>query len=222
MENYKLETEPGDYFEDVAKRAKDIATAMHDNPSFIVEFNFNDIKCFVNKDTNPNYLNRDYNNAHLMDWETVGPNCVKEYTSEESWELNRRKKQAEIQAQKREEEWRIKNAKEREAVEKKIKDIEIDLSDAEGWNESRKANTDGYGMAALDYAEVWAKLMQIEISKGKTIIECYDYTQKGLGFLGISGFQFGCAVSILAQTWKYGEDLRKAHNKKYGVSEHAI
>lgn len=61
--------------------------------------------------------------------------------------------------------------------------------------------------------------MQIEIAKGKTIAECYGYTQKGLGFLGITGFQFGCAVSVLSQTWKYGEELRNVHNKKYGVSE---
>ena len=26
---------------------------------------------------------------------------------------------------------------------------------------------------------------------------------------------YGCAVSILSQCWKYGEELRKWHNKEY-------
>lgn len=33
---------------------------------------------------------------------------------------------------------------------------------------------------------------------------------------GISGFMYGCAVNILAQCWKYGEELRIWHNKDYG------
>lgn len=31
----------------------------------------------------------------------------------------------------------------------------------------------------------------------------------------ITGFMYGCAVSILSQCWEYGEYLRKWHNKKY-------
>lgn len=32
---------------------------------------------------------------------------------------------------------------------------------------------------------------------------------------GITGFMYGCAVSILSQCWVYGEYLRKWHNKEY-------
>ena len=32
---------------------------------------------------------------------------------------------------------------------------------------------------------------------------------------GITGFMYGCAVSILSQCWKYGEELRGWHNKQY-------
>ena len=88
-----------------------------------------------------------------------------------------------------------------------------------GWEKSVEANQDPYGKGTMDYAEGWAKLMQIEIAKGKTVRECADETQKGLGFFGITGFMYGCAVSILSQTWKYGEELRKWHNKQYGVDE---
>ena len=30
---------------------------------------------------------------------------------------------------------------------------------------------------------------------------------------GITGFMYGCAVSMLAQCWKHGEELRRWHNK---------
>ena len=33
---------------------------------------------------------------------------------------------------------------------------------------------------------------------------------------GITGFMYGAAVSILSNHWKYGELLRKWHNKEYG------
>ena len=29
---------------------------------------------------------------------------------------------------------------------------------------------------------------------------------------GITGFMYGCAVSILSKCWKHGEDLRRWHN----------
>ncbi len=32
---------------------------------------------------------------------------------------------------------------------------------------------------------------------------------------GITGFMYGCAVSILAHCWKHGEELRKWHNGEY-------
>jgi len=34
--------------------------------------------------------------------------------------------------------------------------------------------------------------------------------------MGITGFMYGCAVNLLSQCWKHGEELRKWHNKEYG------
>ena len=77
-------------------------------------------------------------------------------------------------------------------------------------------NTDPYGACVYVYAEGWAKLMQREIAKGKTVAECAQKTSHELYFLGITGFMYGAAVSILSHCWKYGEELRKWHNKDYG------
>lgn len=213
--NYKLDTSAGNNFSTVSEKAKQIAIEKDTT----VEFEFNGVKCLVDKNTNLEWLYRDYSNSWTMDWKVVGADCLPTYEPEVQEEFEKRSK---AQAEKRAIEdaaYRAKEAKEKKDFEAKIKGVELELSDAEGWNKSREVNSDGYGAAALDYAEGWAKLMQIEIAKGKTVAECYDYTQKGLGFLGITGFQFGCAVSVLSQTWKHGEELRKVHNKKYGVSE---
>lgn len=213
--NYKLNASAGNNFSTVAEKAKQIATEKN----VTVEFEFNGVTCLVDKNTNLEWLYRDYSNSWTMDWKTVGADCLPAYEPEVQAELEKRTKaRAEKQAIE-DAVYRAKEAKDKKEFEAKVEGIELDFSDVEGWNKSREVNSDGYGGAALDYAEGWAKLMQIEIAKGKTVAECYDYSQKGLGFLGITGFQFGCAVSVLSQTWKHGEELRKVHNKKYGVSE---
>jgi hypothetical protein len=81
-------------------------------------------------------------------------------------------------------------------------------------------STDGYSRVVIDYGEQWAKLMQVEIAKGRTnIADIADECQKPLSYLGITGFQYGCVVKGLAHFWVFGEELRRWHNKEYGVSE---
>lgn len=218
MNNYKLDTSAGNNFTDVSKHAKEIASTKGFNGD-AVEFEFNGVLCLVNGNTNLEWLYRDYSNSWTMEWKIVGPYCVEKYSAQTQSEFKRRSKIAKEKRAIEEAEYRAKEAKERKEFEAKVKGIELELSDSDGWKKSREVNSDGYGGAALDYAEGWGKLMQIEIAKGKTITECYTYSQNGLGFLGITGFQFGCAVSVLSQTWKYGEELRRVHNKKYGVKE---
>ncbi len=214
MKNYKLEAHAGEDFSDVAKKAKEIA-----RQTLTVEFDFNGVVCLVNKNTNLDWLFRDYMNSWTMEWKTVGADCVEKYSPEVQSELDSRNKIKEEKQAEESAKYRAQEEKEISNFEEKVKGIELELSDIKSWNESREKNSDSYGSAALDYAEGWAKLMQIEIAKGKTVKECADYTQEGLGFLGITGFMYGCAVSILSQTWKHGEELRKWHNKEYGVGE---
>ena len=81
-------------------------------------------------------------------------------------------------------------------------------------------NLDPYGHASFTYAERWAELMEnlIESSTDepmKVIIDNADRLSHEADTEGITGFMYGCAVSILSQCWKYGEELRKWHNKEY-------
>ena len=210
--NYKLDTMAGSVFSNVAEKAKNIATEKQ----VTVEFEFNGITCLVDETTNLDWLYRDYSNGHIMEWGTVGSNCVAEYDDGTKEELQRRNVESELRAEQRRAEMKRKEDEERTLFNKKVEDIKIELKDEDGWAKSRAANTSPYGKAALDYAEGWAKLMQVEVAKGKTVIECAEYTSHELGFFGITGFMYGCAVSLLSQCWEHGEELRKWHNKDYG------
>jgi hypothetical protein len=92
-------------------------------------------------------------------------------------------------------------------------------------------NDDPYGNACFVYAEHWAELLEQRISAagaadwkssahGEQVMrdvikehakEASREADKRPG-MGITGFMYGMAVSILAQCWLYGEELRKWHN----------
>lgn len=80
-------------------------------------------------------------------------------------------------------------------------------------------NSDEYGRACFTYAERWAELLEAEINKSNDVMKCFvdnaDRLSHEADTEGITGFMYGCAVSILSQSWEYGEYLRKWHNKEY-------
>ena len=81
-------------------------------------------------------------------------------------------------------------------------------------------NSDGYSRAFSTYAERWAEMMEEKIEASsddvmKVIVDNADKLSYEADEEGITGFMYGCAVSILSQCWKYGELLRKWHNGEY-------
>jgi hypothetical protein len=210
MENYKLEPSIGSMFSEVAGQAKEIAHEKTFNPTRIitVEYDFNGIMCLVDWDTNLEHLARDYKNAHLMGWKTIGSKCVSEYSKKTIKEMEEKREASRIESEKRMTAYRAEEAVKRKDLEAKLKGIKIELLDVDGWNKSLEANSkDGYGKACLDYAENWAKLMQYEVANGKTIAECESRTSHEADTDGITVFMQGCAVNVLRQCWIYGEEL---------------
>ncbi|MEJ7829413.1 MAG: hypothetical protein WKF91_14480, partial [Segetibacter sp.] len=195
----------------------------------IVEFEFNGVTCLVSKDTNLDWLYRDYSNSWIMEWKEVGFNCVEKYSIEVQLEFDKRTKEAEEKRVIQEAEYKAKEDKERLAFIEKTKDVKMEfktlsnfglvLHSNSDWELGKEKNTDSYGACIYEYAEGWAKLMQVEILEGKKVEDVAEKTSHEMGFLGITGFMYGSAVSILSQCWKHGERLRKWHNKKYGVDE---
>lgn len=81
-------------------------------------------------------------------------------------------------------------------------------------------NSDGYGRACFTYAERWAEMMEEKIEESpddvmKVIVDNAFKLSMEADEEGITGFMYGCAVSILSQCWTYGEFLRKWHNGEY-------
>lgn len=219
MKNIRLNVDCGNTFQSVSKKAKEIATERRIN----VEFKFNGILCIVDSSTNLDYLYRDYCNAWTMNWNLVGPKTTPIYDIETTKELERLTQIKEEKYAKQQEKYRKKEEAAKVKFETKVSSIELELKDVEGWMHSREINTDPYGKCTLDFAEGWAKLMQMEIKeKGYSKVDyailngIAEKTSRELDFLGITGFMYGYAVNLLSQCWIHGEELRKWHNKEYG------
>lgn len=216
MQRTKLQTYGGDTFSEVSKKAKEMAAKTNSE----IEFEFNGITCIVDEKTVLDWLNMDYKNAHIMEWKEVGPDCVMSYDVDTEIELRKRQLAQAERRKQHEKEQREQEATEKAQVDELVKGVHLLIwpEKQEEYNKYVETNSkDGYSRAVVDYAEYWAKLMQIEISKGGTSIkDIADETQQPLGFLGITGFMYGCAVNTLVHFWRFGEELRKWHNKEYG------
>lgn len=78
-----------------------------------------------------------------------------------------------------------------------------------------------YGMACFTYAERWADMMEAELAEdpNKDFGEMAKRLSHEADSEGITGFMYGCAVSILSECWEHGDALRAWHNGQYGVKE---
>lgn len=89
------------------------------------------------------------------------------------------------------------------------------ITDQDGWDKTVAANDDGgYGRAVMVYAAQWANLMEERLDRGERLADIAEQTSHLADTEGITGFMYGCAVSILSKVWKHGEELRRWHNLK--------
>lgn len=86
------------------------------------------------------------------------------------------------------------------------------------WEQYVEVNSkDSYSYGVVTYAERWAKYMQHLMDKhNKNVAEIANNASCASDVEGITGYMYGCAVAVLASCWKYGDELRKWHNGKYG------
>jgi hypothetical protein len=90
----------------------------------------------------------------------------------------------------------------------------MELSDAEGWKLANEANplSEPYGHRVMTYAEDWANFMERDMATGKRLEDVAALTSREADTDGITGFMYGCAVSVLSKVWVHGEALRRWHN----------
>ena len=199
-------------------KAIEEATLINDQ----VEFEFNGTTIQVAADSNPVLIYRDWQRGLLRpDGFTVLAYPPLELSAEQIAEDARLKAE-------QEERHRQSAAKYAEEAAIKTATLESALStapplalrDADAWQAYVTANSDGYGAACVRYAEKWGRLMQTQIPEGndnapaEVIASVADECSHLADDEGITGFMYGAAVSMLAQAWIYGEELRRWHNLK--------
>lgn len=101
--------------------------------------------------------------------------------------------------------------------------MEILEEKKEKYQELLKKNNDFYGRGIIKYAEAFALLLEKAISESEEPAEIVienkaQQLSHDADKEGITGFMYGMAIGMLSEYWKYGEDLRKWHNKKYDHS----
>lgn len=89
------------------------------------------------------------------------------------------------------------------------------IRDQEGWDKGLANNTDMYGACIYKYAESWADIMEDKMAAGADLPdiakECSHEADRRPG-MGITGYMYGAAVSVLSHCWEHGEALRRWHN----------
>lgn len=211
MKNYIVETMPGDNFYKVAKKALELSIEI----GRTAEFDFNGIICIVDENTNFTNLNKYYGDAFIMDWKIIGPICNDSYPQDVEEELQKRRKLQQENDDKQQEKYRKETDQKNARIEKLTTGLSIELKDEVLWIDQKTVNSDCYGKAIMDYAERWALLMQLEIANGKEIKDIAGKTSHEADTDGLTGSMYGAAVMELSSCWKYGEELRKWHNKEY-------
>lgn len=209
----KLDSTCGSYFNSVAKQAKEKTNENTD-----VCFEFNGRTVTVSQFTSLDNLYRDFSNSFLMGWLKIGPECVEEYDSATLFEMAAKKKQLETDNAIASAKHKESQTKKLSEFESKVSGVEMDFSNRELWEEGKSKNTDEYGAAIYKYAENWARLMQVGLTKDSDLTRIADTCSHDADAEGITGFMFGAAVSILSSCWVHGEKLRVWHNAKHNHS----
>jgi hypothetical protein len=78
---------------------------------------------------------------------------------------------------------------------------------------------DPYGRRCFTYAADWASLMEARLCTDSSVADVANETSRQADTNGITGFMYGCAVSILAHVWEHGEELRQCHNLDTQLSD---
>jgi len=208
---------PGTTIDPIIRLAIEVAATRQ----MVISFDFNDVIVAVEPGSNAKLILRDWRRAmsgYLGEHPIIGPRpkstlSAKELASDARIEAENQRRRAEIDAR-----YRAEEEEKRNRVTARMVDApEMEFSDREGWLAAEATNRgSSYGAGILDYAERWARMMQLEISEGKTLAEIWESTSFEADLEGMSGFSQGIATHLLTQCWVHGAELRRLHNAYWG------
>jgi len=89
------------------------------------------------------------------------------------------------------------------------------IIDPEKWAEIKGEYGDGvYEQGILEYADLWARLMEASIASGGKLEDVADELSYLADVKGVTGFMHHQALSVLDNVWIHGKKLIKWHNEK--------
>lgn len=184
-----------------------------------VSFGFNGVEIVVLGTSDPALIYRDWSRSMSgYIGKRVGPFPAPVLTADEQASDARVKAENDARLRASEARYAREAAEKKAALEAKLADCPPATLNRDEWEKGYSAQESGYGRAVFEFADTWARLMEREIAAGATLPlvadECSSAADAGYG---ITGFMYGCAVSILASAWVHGDELRRWHNGKYGV-----
>lgn len=185
----------------------------------LVSFEFNGITVSVKSNSDPRLIYRDWSRA-LSGYigGNVGPYPALFLTEEEKENDARIEAKNEQRRQQQQAEYKARATAKKNATDAKLAEApKMEFSDESAWQQAVDTETYPLSRAILEFAERWARLMQAELANGQKLEDIAGATSVEADTEGITGFMYGAAVSTLASTWKYGDQLCKWHNQKYGV-----
>lgn len=199
-----------------------IAEAILQAATGPVETEFNGVTIYAEHNSDAALLYRDWSRA-LSGYISgpVGPHPSPTLTEAEVASDAAIEQQNELRRQEADKRWREKQAIERAEYDAALAVAPAMERDEAKWQEGVAAQKgDGYGLGVYGFAEAWARLIQGRIANGEQLAdvadECCSVADKAHG---ITGFMYGCAVSVLAHCWKHGEELRQWHNLKTQIRD---
>lgn len=212
------ETLAGDRWDMVLEAA--ITAAAREEAEAV--FDFNGVEVHVRGDSDAALITRDWGRAlRGCISGPIGPYPATQLSSEEIERDRAIDMEREARQQAREEEWAAEALRLRADLDAALAAVTpLRLKDSEAWRKTVAANDDPYGRAAVQFAEDWACLMQAEMDAGAALETCAEECERLPARVhGLTGFQYGCAVSLLSQCWKHGEELRCWHNLKTQIRD---
>lgn len=156
----------------------------------------------------------DYTEA-LAAWETAYKKDYERYAKSFRAGLYKKQMQArQLEQQRRREEIQTKH---------RGREITIRKGKVRAYRAMVKLNSsDGYSRAVVTYVRDWALAMEDAMASGERLENVAENLSHYVDYDGITGFQHGVAVSILAEYWKHGERLRKWHNLQFQIGTEGI
>lgn len=191
-----------------------------DNSDLVtLSFEFNGVIVSVMVDSDPELIYRDWSRALSGKIDTnVGPHPSPKLSDEEKESDARIEAENERRRQQRQSEYEAEAKARRDRAEARLVNAPaMEFSNKDAWDAATSQIAESmYGTSIATYAERWARLMQLELSEGKTLDEVWNSSCHEADLEGMSGYSLGIATHLLTETWVHGAELRKLHNAFWG------